>query len=209
MSLSRREFMVGVAGTGPLANTALGFEQRRPRIAAVTTIYHKYSHSQHIVDRFLEGYGWEGRHHRPAMDVVSLYVEQVGDDDLSRDRASHHPQMKIYPTIAEALTLGGDSIAVDGVLLIGEHGKYPDNKKGQRLYPRYEYFQQIVEVYRRSGRTAPLFNDKHLSWNWEWAKKMVETSQEMGFGFMAGSSLPVARRLPSLDLPMGAEVKKP
>ena len=208
MSLSRRSFLAGVAGTLPLAQTAYGMQQRRPRIAALTTIYHKYSHSQHIVDRFLEGYGWEGRHHRPAMDVVSLYVEQVGDNDLSRDRARYHPNMKIYPTIAEALTQGGSTLDVDGVLLIGEHGKYPDNEKGQKLYPRYEYFQQIVEVYRQSGRTAPVFNDKHLSWNWEWAKEMVDTSREMDFGFMAGSSLPVARRLPSQDLPMGAEVEE-
>ncbi|MCH2203258.1 MAG: hypothetical protein MK102_14915, partial [Fuerstiella sp.] len=208
MSLSRRSFLAGVAGTLPLVQTAYGIEKRRPRIAALTTIYHKYSHSQHIVDRFLEGYGWEGRHHRPPMDVVSLYVEQVGDNDLSRDRARYHPNMKIYPTIAEALTLGGSTLAVDGVLLIGEHGKYPDNEKGQKLYPRYEYFQQIVDVYRHSGRTAPVFNDKHLSWNWEWAKEMVDTSREMDFGFMAGSSLPVARRLPSQDLPMGAEVEE-
>lgn len=208
LNISRRGFLAGVAGTLPLANAAYGIEQRRPRIAAITTIYHKYSHSQHIVDRFLEGYGWEGHHHRPPMDVVSLYVEQVQDNDLSRDRVSRHPNMKIYPTIAEALTLGGSKLAVDGVLLIGEHGDFRDNEKGQRLYPRYEYFQQIVDVYRHSGRTAPLFNDKHLSWNWDWAKKMVETSREMGFGFMAGSSLPVARRLPSLDLPLGAEVEE-
>lgn len=208
MNCSRRGFLAGVAGALPLANIALGAEQRRPRIAAVTTIYHKYSHSQHIVDRFLEGYGWEGRHHRPEMDVVSLYVEQVRDGDLSRDRARYHPQMKIYPTIAEALTQGGSSLAVDGVLLIGEHGDYPVNEKGQTLYPRYQYFQQIVDVYRQSGRTAPVFNDKHLSWNWEWAKEMVETSRELGFGFMAGSSLPVARRLPSMDLPSGAEVEE-
>ncbi len=208
MNFSRRGFLAGVAGTLPLANMVHGGERRRPRIAAVTTIYHKYSHSQHIVDRFLEGYGWEGRHHRPEMDVVSLYVEQVRDGDLSRDRAHRHPQMKIYPTIAEALTLGGSSLAVDGVLLIGEHGDYPINDMGQKLYPRYEYFQQIVDVYRQSGRTAPLFNDKHLSWNWEWAKQMVDTAREMEFGFMAGSSLPVARRLPSLDLPPGAEVEE-
>lgn len=182
--------------------------QRRPRIAALTPIYHKYSHSQHIVDRFLEGYGWEGRHHRPAMDVASLYVEQVGENDLSRERASRHPQMKIYPSIAEALTLGGDQLAVDGVLLIGEHGQFPTNEKGQTLYPRYEYFQQIVDVYRKSGRTAPIFNDKHLSWNWEYAREMVETARTMGFSLMAGSSLPVTWRLPSIDLPWRAEVSE-
>ena len=26
-----------------------------------------------------------------------------------------------------------------------------------------------------------MFNDKHLSWNWEWARKMYDTSREMGF----------------------------
>src|SRR5437660_12738164 len=94
---------------------------RRPKIAAIVTIYHKYSHAQHIVDRFLEGYGWDSRHHLPPMDLVALYVDQRGENDLSQDRAERFPAMRIYPTIAEALTLGGSTLAVDGVLLIGEH----------------------------------------------------------------------------------------
>ena len=180
----------------------------RPKIACISTIFHKYSHTQHFVDRFLEGYGWNSRHHRPPMDLVSLYVDQVGDDDLSRDRAARFPQMKIYPTVADALTLGANTLAVDGVLLIGEHGKYGTNEKGQRLYPRYELFKQIVAVYRTTGRTAPIFNDKHLSWRWDWAKEMVDTAQQMGFGFMAGSSLPVTWRTPAIDMPLGASVRE-
>ena len=61
--------------------------------------------------------------------LVSLYVEQVKDNDLSRERLERFPTMKGYPTIAEALTLGGEELAVDGVLLIGEHGEYPSNEK--------------------------------------------------------------------------------
>src|SRR4051794_9309838 len=102
MRYPRRDFLAGAASTlvfGRAGRSA----QRRPKIAALTTIFHKYSHSEHIIDRFLDGYGWEGQHHRPPMDVVSLYVEQVGENDLSRERARRHPQMKIYPTIAEAL----------------------------------------------------------------------------------------------------------
>ncbi|MCA9008351.1 MAG: hypothetical protein KDB01_01325, partial [Planctomycetaceae bacterium] len=210
MSHSRRAFLVGAATALPLSQTvwSASTAPRRPRIAALTTIYHKYSHSEHIIDRFLEGYGWENGHHRPEMDVVSLYVEQVGENDLSRERAERHPGMKIYPTIAEALTEGGSDLSVDAVLLIGEHGSYPHNEKGQHLYPRYEYFQQVVDVYRRSGRAAPLFNDKHLSWNWDYAKEMVDTSRAMNFGLMAGSSLPVTWRQPSIDLPLGAPVKE-
>src|SRR5436190_23830282 len=97
----------------------------RPKLAAIVTTYFKYSHAQHIVDRLLDGYGWNGTHHYPAMDLVSLYVDQVGANDLSRERAARHAAMKIYPAIAEALTLGGGKLAVGGVVIVGEHGNYP------------------------------------------------------------------------------------
>jgi len=183
-------------------------ETSRPKVAAVVTTCFKYSHAQHFVDRFLDGYGWNGTHHYPPMDLVSLYVDQVGANDLSRERAARHPTMKIYPTIAETLTLGGSKLGVDAVLLIGEHGNYPRNEKGQTKYPRYEFFQQITEVFRSSGKSVPLFNDKHLSWNWEWAKSMYDTSRQMRFPFMAGSSLPVTWRTPSVEMPMGARISE-
>jgi hypothetical protein len=180
----------------------------RPKLAAITTVYRKYSHTQHVVDRYLEGYGWNGTHHHPEMDLISLYVDQVGADDLSRDRAARFPTMKIYPTIAEALTCGTGKLAVDGVVLVGEHGDYPKTPKGQVQYPRYQFFEQIVSVFRASGRSVPVFNDKHLSWNWEWARKMYDTSKEMGFAFMAGSSLAVTWRIPSVEFPSGARVRE-
>ena len=180
----------------------------RKKIAALVSIYRKWSHAQHIVDRFLEGYGWNGRHHRPEIDVVSLYVDQVGEDDLSRERETRFPQLTVYPTIGDALTQGGSELAVDGVLLIAEHGEYPSNNKDQVLWPRYEFFQQMAAVFRSCGRSVPVFNDKHLSWNWDWARKMYDTSRELEFPFMAGSSLPVTWRTPSIDLPLGAQVEE-
>ena len=71
--------------------------------------------------------------------------------------------LKLYPSIEEALTLGTSKLAVDGVVIIAEHGKYPRNKKGQTLYPRYEWFKECVKVFEKSGRGVPVFNDKHLS----------------------------------------------
>jgi hypothetical protein len=178
----------------------------RPKLAAVVTTYFKYSHAQHIVDRFLDGYGWNGAHHYPPMDLVSLYVDQVGENDLSRERARRHLTMKICPSIAEALTLGGSKLAVDGVVLVAEHGNYPRNEKGQIQYPRHEFFEEIVKVFRATGRCVPVFNDKHLSWNWEWARQMFDTSRELRFALMAGSSLPVTWRLPSVEISLGARV---
>ena len=181
---------------------------KRPRIAAVVTEFRRYSHAQHILDRYLYGYSWNGRHHVPDIDLVAVYTDQQPDGELSRERAKDFPRMKLYPTIAEALCRGGRRLDVDGVLLIGEHGNYPTNKKGQRLYPRYEFFQQIVNVFRESNRSVPVFNDKHLSWNWDWALEMVETARELDFPLLAGSSLPVTRRIPQVDMPLGARVEE-
>ncbi len=199
--ITRREVL---AGAPLLAAAATG----RPKIAAICTIYFKFSHTQHIVDRFLTGYGWNGTHHRPPMDVVSIYVDQVGQNDLSRGRIREFPSMKAYPSVAEALTLGTEKLAVDGVLLIGEHGKYARNEKGQTQYPRYQLYQQIVKVFESSGRAVPVFNDKHLSWNWDWAREMYDTSRRLKFPLMAGSSLPVTWRTPSVELPAKAVVRE-
>ena len=182
--------------------------KKQPKIAALVTEYRKYSHAQNIIDRFLEGYSWEGRWHRPEIDIVSLYVDQFPESDLSRERAARNPDLKIYPTIAEALTQGGNRLAVDGVFLIAEHGQYSQNEKGQTLWPRYEFFRETVDVFRASGRSVPIFCDKHLSWKWERALEMVETSRELGFPMMAGSSLPVCRRIPSIDMPWGGKVEE-
>jgi hypothetical protein len=140
------------------------------------------------------------------MDLVSLYVDQVGQNDLSRERAARQPGMKLYPSISEALTGGTGKLAVDGVVLVGEHGNYPRNEKGQTTYPRWEFFQEIVKVFRAGGRSVPVFNDKHLSWNWDWARAMYDASRELRFPFLAGSSLPVTWRTPSVEMPLGSRI---
>jgi hypothetical protein len=180
---------------------------RRKKMAIVTTEWRYGSHAWHMGERFLVGYPAQGRWHRPPLDVVAAYVDQTPTNDLSRKRAEEFG-FKIYPTIAGALRCGGDRLAVDAVLVIGEHGDYPRNKLGQKLYPRYEFFHQIAEVFKKDGRAVPVFNDKHLSWKWEWAREMVNTARALQIPFLAGSSLPVTWRLPAIDLPYGAEVEE-
>jgi hypothetical protein len=213
MTLNRREAIGSMAAGLAATGIAVRADEQapsgpRPKIAAIVTEYRKGSHGQGIVDRFLDGYGWHGRHHVPAVEVVSLYLDQKPRNDLSPERVARHHELTLYPTIAEALTRGGKALAVDGVLIIGEHGRYPRNERRQTMYPRYEFFQQVVEVFRRSGRAVPVFNDKHLSWRWDWAKAMVDASRELRFPFMAGSSLPVTWRMPSIDLPLGTAVEE-
>jgi hypothetical protein len=213
MTLSRRDFLAaaGAAGTtliaGPWLRGADTPKSARKRMAIITTEWRYHSHAWHMGERFLVGYPIEGRWHRPLLDVVGVYVDQRPDNDLSRQR-SREFGFPIYPSIAETLRCGGDKLAVDAVLIIGEHGNYPKSDIGQTKYPRYEFFKQVTDVFRQDGRVVPVFNDKHLSWKWDWAQEMVAISRELGFPFLAGSSLPVTWRMPSIDLPFGAEVEE-
>jgi hypothetical protein len=177
------------------------------RVAIVTTVWTYLSHAQHMGDRFLVGYPWNGRWHRPPIEVVSLYVDQKPEGDQSAERAAEFG-FKVYPTIAESLRAGGARLAVDGVVVIGEHGDYPKNDKGQILYPRYEFFEQIVKVFEADGRSVPVFNDKHLSYSFERASRMVAASKRLKFPLLAGSSLPVTWRLPPVEVPLDASIEE-
>ncbi|HXJ43289.1 MAG TPA: hypothetical protein VNH18_28670, partial [Bryobacteraceae bacterium] len=183
-------------------------DSKRPQIAVLANTYKFHLHTQHIIDRILDGYGFGGVFRHSPLDVVSIYVEQRGEGDLVTERAKRYPGMKVCSSVADALTRGTGKLAVDGVVYIGEQGDYPRNEKGQTEYPRYQFFQKTVEVFRSSGRTVPYFNDKHLSWKWEWAKEMYDTARQMGIPLMAGSSLPVTWRMPQVEMPTGASVQE-
>ena len=176
------------------------------RIAIVATVYRYLSHAQHNGDRFLVGYPRDGAWHKPDMKVVSLYVDQKPDGDQSAARAKEF-DFQVYPTIAEALRCGGSNLAVDAVLVIGEHGDYPRNDKGQVLYPRYDFVKQCVDVFEKDGVSVPLYNDKHLSFSFEKARWMVDASKRLKFPMLAGSSLPVTWRLPDIELALNSEIE--
>jgi hypothetical protein len=197
--MSRRAFVRSAAGLTVAAS--MGASAPRKKIALIGTVDTAISHMQNFVDRWLFGYSWDGGWRRPEVDLASLFVDQFPERDLARARSKRFG-VPIFPTIADALTLGGAKLAVDGVLIIGEHGKYPRNAKGQTLYPRYEFFKEVVKIFESSGRSVPVFNDKHLSTDWKKCVEMVADSKRLGFPFLAGSSLPVTRRFPAVDVPL-------
>ena len=202
--MTRRRFIQSSAAIAALPASAAG--ETPKRIAIITTIYRLQSHGQHIGDRFIIGYPYAGEWHKPNTKVVSIYVDQHPTGDLSAERAREFG-FQVYPTIAETLRCGGKKLAVDAVLIIGEHGEYPRNDKGQVLYPRYEFFEQCAKVFEQDGRSVPVYNDKHLSYSFEKAKTMVDTSRRLRFPMLGGSSLPVTWRLPELELPLGCSIE--
>jgi hypothetical protein len=198
----RREFLASSAAL-MLAPGMVRGDTARKKVAFLGTEVWTLSHAQHFLDRMTLGYTWAGEWVAPRIEVASLYLDHFPDRDLARQRAQRHG-LKIYPTIEEALTLGGSGLVVDGVVIIAEHGRYPRNEKRQTLYPRYEFFKSVVKVFEASGRSVPVFNDKHLSTTWARCREMVDDSKRLGFPFLAGSSLPVTWRLPQVEMPLDA-----
>ncbi|MBW3539307.1 MAG: hypothetical protein KY476_03480 [Planctomycetes bacterium] len=173
-------------------------------VACIVTEYRHNSHADVIVGKILEGYDQKGGP-GPALRVASLFTDQVPAGDLSRQLAGKH-KFPIVENIEQALTLGRGELAVEGVLLIGEHGDYPYNVKGQHCYPRLRFFEDTAAVFRKLGRLVPVFNDKHLAYSWPQADWIYRTSRELKVPFLAGSSLPLTYRRPALSLPMGCEL---
>jgi len=196
--MRRREFL--------LSSAAALTPAAKKTVAAIITVYTPRSHADVICGRMLEGYFPDNVRTGPRTRIVSMYVDQFPAKDMSRGLAEKHG-FKICPGIGEAITLGGKKPAVDAVLFIGEHGDYPFNDRGQHLYPRYEMFQQIVDVIRAGGRAVPVYCDKHFSYSWEKARRMYDWARELKLPLMAGSSIPVTVRTPPLEFPLDAPVE--
>lgn len=211
---SRREFLsrLGVAAAvldGGVAGAAFASAATRPRkkIAAIVTHYTRNSHADVFASRIFQTDTLDGKGRRPDLELASVFMDQCPENDIGRGLAREHG-FRLCGTVAEAVTLGGREPAVDGVLLVGEHGDYPSSPTGQTMYPRRRFFEEVVAVFRRSGRSVPVFNDKHLSWNWADAKWMYDASRELGFAMMAGSSIPVTWRRPPVEVKAGADIRE-
>ena len=153
----------------------------------------------------MSGYSPNGIWEPPRNRIVSLHADQVPANDMSRDLAARYG-FRRCADIREALLLGRDTLAVDAVVFIGEHGNYPTNEVGQKLYPRFEMFSKILDVYETCGRAVPTFFDKHFSYSWEKAGEIFRHSRKIGFPLMAGSSIPFTVRRPALDPPLGIHI---
>src|SRR4051812_42404574 len=122
--MQRRNFL-----SLPALSATAQIPDRRPKVAAILNVYFPNSHADVFMGRLLFGYRLNGKTHLPRVDVASMYVDQFPINDMARGQAQEFG-VKIFPSVAEALRMGGSSLAVDGVAIIGEHGNYPRTPRG-------------------------------------------------------------------------------
>jgi hypothetical protein len=212
-SFTRREMlgMASIAGFAALTGVAPGAVaqtvQKRPRIACCVSYWGATrSHADWIIAKLMDGYWWQGAHTPSRVEVVSVYIHQFNESALGQ-KICKSKNIPIFKTVGEAVTLGGKELAVDGVVIVAEHGEYPTNLKGQWLLPRWWIYQQVVKVFEQSKRSVPIFNDKHLSYSWDEAKWMFDKSRELNFPLTGGSSIPTYFRTPEVELENNTPIK--
>jgi hypothetical protein len=206
MHPSRRDFcktsLTAIAGWSFSSTTGFAGETPKKKVAAIVVGYSLRWHADNIVTRLLEGYWINDRYYEPSCQLVSLYVYRSSKTDISQ-RLSDAYGFRISATIADALTLGTANLAVDGVVIVSEDGGIAFQKN-----PYFLFFSQIVEVFQKSGKSVPVFNDKQLSHDWNEVKWMVQQSRELRFPLLAGSSVPVTFRRPELDFAKGTRFEE-
>ncbi len=166
--------------------------QTKPKVAAIVTEYRHNSHAEVIIGRLFGRMGFD-----PQIEVVSIYVDQFPDHDMSTEEAAR-AGVKICATIRDAI-LEAHRHGIGGVVIIGEHGQYPCAPNGQKMYPRRKFMEETLLALDEVGVRAPIFSDKHLSWNMDDALWMYEALRQRGIPFMGGSSIPLVPLVPSIN----------
>ncbi len=175
----------------------------RPRVALIVTTWFRPAHADVIGTRLIEGYPWNGSTIESRVEVAGLYMEQVSDEDIGLEIARRN-NVPLYESVAECMACGGTGVQVDGVVIVGEHGDYGQNDLGQTLYPRRRLFDSAVSAMIGAGRFVPIFTDKHFAWNTADAQAMFDLSRRHNIPMLAGSSVPLAWRVPQgTDWPLG------
>jgi hypothetical protein len=180
---------------------------RKP-IAGIATVYGFNSHADLLLGRMAQTETLDGLGRVPTLQLASLYTDQTPKTDISR-RIAADLAIPVCKSVPETLTLGQDTIAVEGAMVVAEHGEYPKSPTGALAYPKRKFFEQIFETVDNHGnRGLPVYCDKHLADTWEDARWIYDEAKKRGMPLMAGSSVPSAWRFPPIDMPRGAKLKE-
>ena len=81
-----------------LPHNAIADERRKPRVAAIFTVFRHRSHAHVLLENFLEPYLFSGRVVHPGVEVVSFYADQLTEGDMAKDVARTY-NIPLYDSI--------------------------------------------------------------------------------------------------------------
>lgn len=182
-------------------------EQTGLPIAGLLASWFPNSHPDVLIGRVAKTYSLDGTGDPSRLHIASIYLDRPQKGDMTAELAKQYG-FQVCPTIEEALTLGTGTLAVGGVFLCTEWADYPKNDLGATLYPHRRMFDEVVKVFKASGKVVPVFVDKHLADNWADAYYIYDTAKKMHIPLMGGSTMPVSWRVPATDVTRNARLKE-
>ena len=116
--MTRRTFATSTLAASAAAATPLPAARPKKIAAIMNVLWEKRaSHARSIIGKCLFGYNYDSKPPGPGFEIASMFTHQTPESDISRDW-SRKTGVPVFPTIYEALTLGGKDLAVDGVRMI-------------------------------------------------------------------------------------------
>lgn len=180
----------------------------KKKVSVIITEYWDISHADVIITKMIEGFRINGIPYTSSLEIVSMYVDQFPENDISRGIAAKHG-IPMYETIEETLLCGGKQMDIEGIIIIGEHGEYPQNEYDQVLYPRRQFFEKCLQLMLKHDHIVPVFSDKGYAIVKEDIEWMYDQITEHNIPFMSSSSIPFAFQKPCPPpIPSGASLHK-
>ena len=207
--IDRRTFFAASGALGLGAAVALAQEPKpMKRLAVVTTLWSYQSHAWHMAERFLHGYPREGKWHRPPIEVVSAYVDQRPEGDLSRQagggvRLHDLPDRRRGAAVRRRQAGRRCGAAHRRARRLSRSTRSArSSTRGTSSSSRSPRSSARTAGRRRSSTTSTCRGSSSGPRRWSTRRR------RLNFPFLAGSSLPVTWRMPAIDLPYGAEVEE-
>jgi hypothetical protein len=184
----------------------------RPRFAAVVNEFWPGSHADLLVGRLHDGYELLWTPTEPLSALEVMHVLDPGPTDVGAERAETWG-VRRAADISGALSASGEGVDVDGVVLIAERnprsGRPEEvDERGRPKDRRHELFMQVARACEQSGKSVPVFLDKHLGNSWTEISEIHETARRLSIPLLAGSSIPVTVRCPPVEVPFGSRVEE-
>jgi hypothetical protein len=179
----------------------------KKKVALLVADWFKGSHPDALFTRIFQTYSRDGKGVPSRLEVATVYRDLPTEKDQSAVYAKQYG-FRVVPTVEESLTLGTGKLAVDGVLISTEWAPYPVSDTGQFIYPHRRLFEEVVKVFKKSGRVVPVFMDKHLADTHQDSQWIYDTAKEMKIPMMAGSSVQLCLLASEANVEEGAELKE-
>ena len=139
--------------------------------------------------------------------LVSLHADQVpAKSDMSRDLAARNGFLR-YPSVRQALTLDGKSLAVDGVVFVGRTWRLSHSTMWDRRSIRATSCSRKLWTFTsRPAGPSPPFSTSTSHTHGRRRRRSTGAQRRSGFPFMAGSSIPLTIRNPRWIPPLETHI---